>query len=394
MNADERETLIKDLALSIAESEAGIDLGDEEQLQEYGENSFYSLVQQTENDLDEKADEELLKLKNTYLTAESSVGSLDHIERLLIILKDLQYNDLTAQDLKEMHDEMLELGLLPAEDSEVHFTKAMLESTGKYDFGGVSFAKYNAGYGIKKDLWADEDDAFDVNFLVYNDWGEKLTLKGNHKTGKMLLSDALKEADRMKKEYDANKVIITDKATTKMLARLMTKGSGNKLDVNLKPDQKIAASDGMVELKTTTDRKLISDAWVEKLVYDGHNVFNTVYEDASLQSQLEEKALSLQEGSELQESYLGYIPSKDLFVIGYDGWYTEENPYDEDNEDDDISKTTDGNHAPVVYFKIVDGKAQIVDHEVLTWGHMMYGGAGGYDILHRKNPDIVDVRLD
>jgi hypothetical protein len=148
---------------------------------------------------------------------------LTYLEHLLMILKDLQYNDLTVQDLKDMHDEMLAIGLLPEENSEVNFTQAMLEATGKYDFGGVSMAKYNAGFGIKTDMWADKGDIFDVSYLVYNDAGEKLKIK-EPKAVPTKISDAVKEADRMKKEYDAYKVVVVEKNTNKMLARLVTKG--------------------------------------------------------------------------------------------------------------------------------------------------------------------------
>lgn len=258
------------------------------------------------------------------------MSDLNYIEQLLMILKELDYADLTVQDLKDMHDEMLNVGLLPNDGtSEAMFTKAMLEATGKYDFGGVSYAstedfdyepsitllikipglksgsimeaydsrnaiedelekvgfdvngagmgewmdisfdnpknlnvevevekimkkygisgefyklnvpkptstsKYDFGYGINTKYWADKDDVFDVDFLVYSDAGEKLKLKP-HKDGKMSVQEAVKEADRLKKDYDAYKVLVVEKNTNKMLASLTTKGPNSKnLEVNL-----------------------------------------------------------------------------------------------------------------------------------------------------------------
>jgi hypothetical protein len=170
---------------------------------------------------------------------------LDYIEHLLMILKELEYSDLTVQDLKDMHDEMLSIGLLPQENSMANFTMAVLESTGKYDFGGVSTAKYDHGFGINTKFWADKDDVFDVDFLVYNDVGEKLKLK-SHKSGKMEVQEAVKEADRLKKEYDAYKVLVVERNTNKMLASLVTKGpAGKNLNINL-------------DTAASTDDKLLS----------------------------------------------------------------------------------------------------------------------------------------
>lgn len=153
---------------------------------------------------------------------------LSYIEQLLIVLKELEYNDLTVQDLKEFHDDMVNIGLLPDEMSEAHFVDSMIEATGIF---GVAAAKYDAGYGVKTDMWADKGDVFNVSYLVYNDSGEKLEIK-EPSEGKIKLSDALSEADRIKKNYDAYKVIITEKLSGQMLAKVTTKGP-KKLEVNL-----------------------------------------------------------------------------------------------------------------------------------------------------------------
>jgi len=62
-----RDTLINKIATAMAESDAGIDCGDEEQLHEFGENSFFGLKDEFANQITDKTDEELEELREKFL---------------------------------------------------------------------------------------------------------------------------------------------------------------------------------------------------------------------------------------------------------------------------------------------------------------------------------------
>ena len=83
-----------------------------------------------------------------------------------------------------------------------------------------------------------------------------------------------------------------------------------------------------------------------------------------------------------QESYLGYVPSEDMFSSGWDMW-------------------PDGANvaAGVVKFKIVDDEIKILSSEVDYMSDMVYGKPvtheyGAYPKFHKEYPDLIDVRLD
>ncbi len=79
---------------------------------------------------------------------------------------------------------------------------------------------------------------------------------------------------------------------------------------------------------------------------------------------------------EKQESYLGYIPSDDQFVTGFDLWEGEDNP------------------AGIVYWRYIKGKFAIIDEKIDYSSSMMYGKSGAYKKLHKKHKDLIDIRLD
>ena len=78
-----------------------------------------------------------------------------------------------------------------------------------------------------------------------------------------------------------------------------------------------------------------------------------------------------------QESYLGYIPSSDTFITGFDMWEGDDNP------------------AGIVYWKI-DGSRFIINSEEIDYSStMIYNSSNGaYKKLHIKHKDLVDIRLD
>ena len=147
----------------------------------------------------------------------------------------------------------------------------------------------------------------------------------------------------------------------------------------------------VVELTTISDKKEASDAWAENLEYKGENAFKFYMKfldwfednteelkdtDSDCEYEDEEECEELIE-SEKQESYLGYIPSKDMFITGFDMWYGGANP------------------AGVVYWKYLGkNKFKIVSEDIDYGSNMMYGSRGAYKKLHKKYKDLVDIRLD
>lgn len=132
--------------------------------------------------------------------------------------------------------------------------------------------------------------------------------------------------------------------------------------------------------------KLVNDAWTAGVEYKGENVFNLVYE-SGLADFLEKELKSFHEDQgrdfDGQESYLGYIPSEDAFVMGWDLWVAHRDDYGDEERVEDAEN--------MVLFTVYGGGVD--DHEVLDRGFsFMY--SAGYNYLHQTYPSIVDVRLD
>ena len=77
-----------------------------------------------------------------------------------------------------------------------------------------------------------------------------------------------------------------------------------------------------------------------------------------------------------QESYTGYIPSKDIFITGYDMW----------EGDDDL--------AGIVYWSYDGRRFKIISENMDYGSNMMYGRNGAHKKLKKKHSDLVDLRLD
>jgi len=209
-------------------------------------------------------------------------------------------------------------------------------------------------------------------------------------------------------EISAAKVILNDlmhdSRVVKMLSSLshidVVLVNGVEVDKEqLMEDMAVAVKENVeiVELTSTPtpSRDKVSDAWVDGLEYKGTNVFKAVYEDSFNQEEIDNEVKDLnimvdatEENFSVQECYLGYSPSKDEFIMGFDGWYTvmEE---DEDGEEEEYND----NCSPYVIFKLKDGVVSIVESSVATTTGMWYHG-GGWDHAKSKYSDLIDIRLD
>ncbi|WP_210499590.1 hypothetical protein [Vibrio crassostreae] len=99
-----------------------------------------------------------------------------------------------------------------------------------------------------------------------------------------------------------------------------------------------------------------------------------------------------------QECYLGYIPSKDLFLTGFDCWVSMPCDCpdwcdDEPCQDGECPNTDNSSESAILWKLDEDGELKIVDRRCIGCG-MWYSGLGGYNRLKDMYKDIVDIRLD
>lgn len=151
--------------------------------------------------------------------------------------------------------------------------------------------------------------------------------------------------------------------------------------------------EGQIELtqapKTPSSQKKdfehkVSEAWAEGVMYKGENVFEMIYRsnlDEFLEKELFEELNQNYTFSSLdgQESYLGYVPTEDQFVMGWDLWA-------------EVQK----NVPNFMMFEIRCASKGNCGPE--DW-RMLNIPAGtvypnGLAALHKKYPTIIDVRLD
>ncbi len=143
------------------------------------------------------------------------------------------------------------------------------------------------------------------------------------------------------------------------------------------------ASTSSVEV--TEDPEAAAAAWPET-TYRGLKVLDSVY---PLVGELEKRITK--NGDDAQEVYLGYVPGSDTFVAGWDVWRYSRNEYGEQEGRPDF---VGAYQAFIVSEKADDIGATSPLH---TAGHGFYGrGPEGtcLDVVHKKFPGIVDLRLD
>ena len=150
--------------------------------------------------------------------------------------------------------------------------------------------------------------------------------------------------------------------------------------------------------------RMVNEKWADGVLYRGENIYKIVYEDGPdgslasfLEKQLTEEIKETNDihSLDMQESYLGYVPEKDAFVLGFDTWAEVNNDYHSYNYDDD-----EENEEEEYYREDVENMMMFIIQKggPEDW-HMMDIQAGmmyprGINALHAKYPLTVDVRLD
>ena len=228
---------------------------------------------------------------------------------------------------------------------------------------------------------------------------EKFSIKETGETeGEYTIYDIDTNLD-VKDGNDAAHIICDDLSFDSRVARMLVSIhnsdivllNGVEVDVEQLVNN-LAVANTKVELTTKPSRQKISDAWIDDLEYKGVNVYQAIYNDVSNQEKLDRAVQELysvlgvnERDFSVQECYLGYSPSKDQFVMGYDGWYTE---ISQDEEEED----TDGSCSPYIVFsltnRVVDIKKSDISDYVNTWY------SGGWDKVKVDFNDLLDVRLD
>jgi len=167
-------------------------------------------------------------------------------------------------------------------------------------------------------------------------------------------------------------------------------GFKTKLD---KVDKELREAAETVELTDFSGKELPDSAWPNGVTYKGQSVFDLVYGERPAVLDRAENSLKRDTDNyrriDFQEIYLGYDPTHDVFVQGYDGWITE---YDEDADEED-----DTNASPYITFQVRDGKVKVITKGLFMGapGSMWYNDPrSGYKEAHRKFPNLIDIRLD
>ena len=115
----------------------------------------------------------------------------------------------------------------------------------------------------------------------------------------------------------------------------------------------------------------ISDAW-PNVLYRGQDVMDLMYDDTTISSAEAELEDITGENFEGQEAYLAWVPSKDIFVMGFDVFLD--------------SGMTSG-------IVELDPRGRVLGADTGGNGGM-YGRGGGRDQVKKMYPDRLELRLD
>ena len=114
----------------------------------------------------------------------------------------------------------------------------------------------------------------------------------------------------------------------------------------------------------------ISDHW-PNVLYKGQDVMDLMYDDMIMARAEDALEDITGENFEGQEAYLAWIPSKDIFVMGFDVWL-------------DYGMTSG--------LVELDPSGRVLKAD--TGGSGMYGRNGGRAQVQKMYPDVLELRLD
>ena len=116
----------------------------------------------------------------------------------------------------------------------------------------------------------------------------------------------------------------------------------------------------------------VSDHW-PNVLYKGQDVMDLMYDDMIVANAEDAIAdITGEDRFEGQESYLAWVPSKDIFVMGFDVWLD--------------SGMTSG-------IVEIDPRGRILKADS-GGSDGMYGRNGGRQVVKKMHPDVLELRLD
>jgi hypothetical protein len=136
---------------------------------------------------------------------------------------------------------------------------------------------------------------------------------------------------------------------------------------------------------------LVSKAWPHQVFYRGKSVFGSIYgydhpgdDSRDIVAAVKETELLPDEN---QECYLGYLPSEDAFIVGFDAWKDDDHPFGWRGEDD-------GPSYGVFKVKVhADGTMGTVA-ALEAYGCQHFYQDSVYKRLRASYTDLIDCRLD
>jgi hypothetical protein len=136
-----------------------------------------------------------------------------------------------------------------------------------------------------------------------------------------------------------------------------------------------------LEITDGWPEEVLSDYWPQQ-TYKGIDAIELLFELDACWSPL---AATFEEIDYMQECYMGYVPSKDFFVIGWD--------CDEQREEGWVSV----GRASVVNFSNIKGIHEVKNGVLIKTYTLLggfYGGHHLYKIIQKDYPDLVGLRYD
>jgi hypothetical protein len=132
---------------------------------------------------------------------------------------------------------------------------------------------------------------------------------------------------------------------------------------------------------------LVSQAWPDDVYYNGKPIFDAYIKAVALmEDSLKQLARTRGFTSWIQECYLGYLLGTNKFYCGFD--YEETDPEDEDGGGDGMSNA-------VYTLSFIQGSFRLIDKEIyLGKGTGFYDNRSAYDELHKREQNLLDLRLD
>jgi len=169
------------------------------------------------------------------------------------------------------------------------------------------------------------------------------------------------------------------KITKRQLRRIIKEAMEEPSTYDLgREDSFVGYGPGTELTDPNVDESQVSASWPDAVTHNGKNVFDTFYSPNAMETTL--RFVKNKGYYEAQESYLGYDPDSDTFVMGFDAFL--------DDEDEYGDKIDAGMEALVITMSAKGRPLRILGS--------FPGGMYPLGLRHARAelPNLVDIRLD